>query len=532
MTQIKNHLVATACILTWLFSQASHAGESTIGNGGDALVCPSGVTMLDAYEAAKNGYPLDLGNSALTLEEKIDIVLRRIDNSLSPTDDIRKSIAESFNELLADYRLYLQNPGQPVRGTVVNFTNEDLMDIPDAGRGGYPANCTIKQIAIQKKPVRFTDLKYDIDIKLLAQLDTDNLVMLFTHETFWGLRSDHISSSETIRYAVGQLSSNLLDNPSVLDKGSLAYSLDMDWKHNSLAFTQPKSINKKSFILNPLINSSRQNVLIQGASYELKFFIFNDLFEGDGIYHFADDNFSTFDGRSVSLFETGAPARYTLKGQYHLRIANQNYDGIVDCEKASCDQSFSIYFDEQGKIINLEEFVSKSSWNHNLFRNVLINTYSGTFKKLFYTTGALAISTSASVRGINENKSLTVLDPSGSPVPAIEDIETSVNTNAIGYYSSPKYRNIPLVFNFNFSHKTRSSLHALCKQLGSTSQKFLMAYHADTEPIKIQVGTTYAYYSEPDRAFKIETADKKFDASKINNFICLGSDFKLLAPAP
>jgi len=508
---MKVFLILTAAALMGTTAQA---GESTIGNGGDVLVCTSGVTMFDAYEATKNGYPLDLGNSALTLEEKFNIVLRRLDGILPAPlyNAVMSSVIEQeFKGLLADYRLYLQNPGQPIRGKVVNFTNEDLMDIPDAGRGGYPPECYIKQIAVQKEPERFDDLKYDIDIKLLIQLDKDNVVMLFTHEIIWGLRKSAISSSESIRFAVGQLSSNRLDTPNLLDKGTLAYGLGMDWTHNSLTLKPPTKINKKSYILNPEAYPN-QGLSIQGTTYNL-------------------DYYSNNKHSAVSFYETGPIARYDAFGKYRFRVANLNYEGSTNCNASNCSQTFSVYFDEQGQIYNIVESISgKDAFSPTPYRDRFL----GKLKKLFYNNGTLAVSASDKILHLQIPSSTAVWDTNGAPISPVEDIEMNVTANGVGYYGKPKYRNVPLVMDPYYHFMSRASyLDEMCKQLGSNAQKFLMAYHADTVIAPIPSGTTYAYYDVRDRTFKIKTDNGAINVEeKINNFICLGSDFKLLVPEP
>ena len=59
-----------------VISTTVFAGEK--GNGGDAVVCPQSVKMLDSIESARRGYPVKIGETQDTLTAKVNLLLERI----------------------------------------------------------------------------------------------------------------------------------------------------------------------------------------------------------------------------------------------------------------------------------------------------------------------------------------------------------------------------------------------------------------------------------------------------------------------
>ena len=84
-------------ISSLIFGAKVFATGGTVGNGGDVVVCPSSVELLDVYEARTlRGFGLDLGSTSLTVDQKIALAVTKIFSVDPYRAIILKASAEKF----------------------------------------------------------------------------------------------------------------------------------------------------------------------------------------------------------------------------------------------------------------------------------------------------------------------------------------------------------------------------------------------------------------------------------------------------
>lgn len=142
-------------------------------NGGDVVVCRNAasritsVKMLDLVEAEilPRGLVLELGPSHWSAEDKVIYALERL-KILDP---------ERTSNYLEELGLFFES--------AVFLPNIELADIPDSHHIVIPANCTLKQIAIQISNIDLPEpARIIIDRDLWDHLDNDNRAALMLHE--------------------------------------------------------------------------------------------------------------------------------------------------------------------------------------------------------------------------------------------------------------------------------------------------------------------------------------------------------------
>jgi hypothetical protein len=134
--------------LAFLFCgvQAPLAKASTVGNGGDAVVCRWGNGLIRTVET------LDLYEARIQRD-----IRARVPSQLDSAEDILQFVLDRFAkvdpERAASYRKTAADFAQNA-----HFSNEVLVDIPDHGVLLLQPGCAIEQFAIQR-PMRFPEDK-------------------------------------------------------------------------------------------------------------------------------------------------------------------------------------------------------------------------------------------------------------------------------------------------------------------------------------------------------------------------------------
>lgn len=190
-----------------LFSLNVYATGRTVGNGGDVIVCKNqtgqvvSTELLDFYEGRiLKGLAVDLGPSSLSIEEKLEKALVRLERvSFHRAQRYRDHAKSFFQEML------LLNEGH-------------LADIPDAGNIIIPKGCGIEQIANQSPPLYIDDKRYVIDASLWSQLSNDDRAGLILHEIIYreALELGH-ENSVAVRLLTSNISSQKIETMTVQD---------------------------------------------------------------------------------------------------------------------------------------------------------------------------------------------------------------------------------------------------------------------------------------------------------------------------
>lgn len=214
------------CSLNGVVAQAS-----TVGNGGDGLVCRSdagaiqSIEFLDYFEGrVLRAVVPDLGEQQLSVEAKVGLALGR----LADLDH------ERFLQYSAEFGGFFANV-QWVRGV-------NLIDIPDYGQLPIdPTHCKLEQLAIQRKPEIPGDKRYIINGDLWDQMSNDSKAGLVLHEIIYrdAIQRGH-TNSMMVRYFNTLVSSHRLDGMSPADYIQLLSTLALDvyqWKDEEADIT-------------------------------------------------------------------------------------------------------------------------------------------------------------------------------------------------------------------------------------------------------------------------------------------------------
>ena len=167
-------------LATFLFSQISLAG-GTLGNGGNVLICPEQITLLDFYESESlRNISITQGSTKNSLQENMEIIL----NQFSKQDPKR---AEKY---LLEWKRFFSE--------TLFVTNTNIGTIDDSDHVFIPTNCYVQQTAIKLLQRFPQDPKYVIDQDTWDQMDSVQKAGLIMHELIYG-EMNH-STSQKARY--------------------------------------------------------------------------------------------------------------------------------------------------------------------------------------------------------------------------------------------------------------------------------------------------------------------------------------------
>lgn len=148
------------------------------GNGGDAVVCPDRVYMLDSHEVERKGN--SVVSEASGLKAKVQEFIERIkekDEKLASTIKARSDI------FLADILAFQESRIQWQANT--EFTSEVLVNVADEGSASVPAGCNIQQVIIQiLKPI-LDQKKYKVQLDLWNKMTESEKAVAVIHEAIY-----------------------------------------------------------------------------------------------------------------------------------------------------------------------------------------------------------------------------------------------------------------------------------------------------------------------------------------------------------
>ncbi len=221
---------ALAFAFVFLASPHAHASGTTVGNGGDSVVCYNAdqtiksVTFFDYYEAnVIRNIDIDLGAPSLSVDQKVNIVLDRI-RRLNPNR--AKRYALWYAKFLREARF---------------VSGVELVDVPDSGTGYYPVGCSLKQTAIHQEPHFPGDARYTINKDIWDKMDNTNRAGLILHELIFreAVNADNRhTNSISVRYYHSQVASHLTDSMSLKEYIELLKLVQLRWAdtHDGLPF--------------------------------------------------------------------------------------------------------------------------------------------------------------------------------------------------------------------------------------------------------------------------------------------------------
>lgn len=222
---------STKVVLFALFAWRLFAGDAA-GNGGKVVECkePSGDTLelLDLFEMGQMQPPmvLHLGDPKLSVKDKVNLALKR----LSHLDSERAGKYQAMADAFYPEALFVDGP---------------LQDIQDIGITKIPANCALKQLAIQRPVLAHPkDPRYLIDKTLWSDLAKEDKASLILHEivyreTYLMGQRDSVRARRFTRYLATETLDKMSQseyqkleadifiqiNPPVLDKSKLKFKI-------------------------------------------------------------------------------------------------------------------------------------------------------------------------------------------------------------------------------------------------------------------------------------------------------------------
>ena len=202
------------------------------GNGGTVILCKQNAKqkaeLSDYYEARTlNQINIDLGEKNLSVDEKVEIVFKRIDK-LSPS---RSKLYREWYKHFGKEQLLLDKQNFPT--------------LSDTGGIIVPNGCKLEQIIIQKTPSFPSFKRYLTNADLWNLLDNTQKAGLILHEIIYREAIEYgIDSSVPVRYLNSLLSSNLVVgmNPftfSLILKEQHLFFMDFYIKAGKTAFLLP-----------------------------------------------------------------------------------------------------------------------------------------------------------------------------------------------------------------------------------------------------------------------------------------------------
>jgi hypothetical protein len=196
MKKYPSHLVSIGLVSAIAMSTPwTASAESSVGNGGDAVVCyrPGAaqgdianivsVELLDFYEGrVQRGLIPNLGDPQGPINTKIA-------QALAP---LKKLSPSRYN----DYA----NWAATFNAEMIAIPNAQLVDVKDSDHVVLPRDCFIEQIALQINPRFAQDKRYTLNKDLWDRMDQNNRAGLILHEVIYRETKANQSNSIGARY--------------------------------------------------------------------------------------------------------------------------------------------------------------------------------------------------------------------------------------------------------------------------------------------------------------------------------------------
>jgi len=196
-----------------LISSMVYAGQD--GNGGYSIQCGANITTLDLYEAThRYHYKVDLGPANLSVDEKVEIMLKRLEK-------INAYTAKVIRKLYLDNKSIttISNDNIMIDGKVVFGEGNPALDVGDSI---YPNGCKLLPLARTIPLSETTRIFYRKSY--YDRLDNNNKAAIQLHETLY----KHLNpdDSQPIRQLVALLASSNVESMSSYELQQALYNLN------------------------------------------------------------------------------------------------------------------------------------------------------------------------------------------------------------------------------------------------------------------------------------------------------------------
>ncbi len=178
------------------------------GNGGDAIVCPDKVILLDSYEAQKMRLRVNLINPKIekqTWRSMVNVAVKR----LQRVDENTASLLYDYSmEMVNDFEKFEMYPDD--RGKVVYLGYDVITEVNDSYHSSMPEGCEKfpRQLVIQKEPQFSRQFRYEFSKSLWEKMDIQEQSLTILHEAWYRIMIENgAKNSISARYMNGLVAS-------------------------------------------------------------------------------------------------------------------------------------------------------------------------------------------------------------------------------------------------------------------------------------------------------------------------------------
>lgn len=209
--------VTLALTLTTNIALARSGG---VGNGGDAVVCPNSVTLLDSYESKKLGLTLNLDIDGVETSTRRTMVSKAVKRLTLKDKYTAKKLYEYSMEMVSDFEQLdlFYSDAESFKGKVLYIGPDVVGEINDSEHRTLPAGCEIRQLVSQIKPERLLENRYEFNKLLWDKLSKLDQAMTILHEAWYRIMlEDGAKDSKGARYMNALIASSEFESYNFAD---------------------------------------------------------------------------------------------------------------------------------------------------------------------------------------------------------------------------------------------------------------------------------------------------------------------------
>lgn len=188
------------------------------GNGGDVIVCPGKVILLDSYEAHKKKLVLNLNPENVTAPTYRSMVNAAVKRLMKKDQFLAEVLYQYSMEMVNDLELLEAHPES--RGKVLHLGHDIVSEINDSFHVTMPEGCEKRprQLVSQRVPKFKLEFRYEINKTLWLQMDLQDRAMTVLHEAWYRIMLENgAQESRSARYMNGLVASEQFDDYSFID---------------------------------------------------------------------------------------------------------------------------------------------------------------------------------------------------------------------------------------------------------------------------------------------------------------------------
>ena len=203
-------------ILLLLSTTPLWARSGGAGNGGDAIVCPDKVILLDSYEAEKMKFDVYLGDmETATWRSMVNVAVKR----LSRVDETTATLLYDYAiEMVNDFEKFQLYPD--ARGKNVYIGYDIIAEINDSEHVSTPEGCEEhpRQLVSQRKPKFRKEFRYEFSLSLWEKMNILEQSMTILHEAWYRIMLENgAENSRAARYMNGLVASRYFETMTFLE---------------------------------------------------------------------------------------------------------------------------------------------------------------------------------------------------------------------------------------------------------------------------------------------------------------------------